>query len=135
MRSPTSESWETSPCLCLVGGRRHVTSSAGPVDVVILTFRILLAGFLGLDFERVSTEVISLRLQQIRWEVLRAVPIIPAERSAESGRRYAPQRALADNVSPAVLSLVDGFVEEVVEQQVLEVWVLTVCSSDVLQEH
>lgn len=100
----------------MIGGRRYLTASAGPVDVVIFTFRILLVGFLGLDPECVSTKVISLRLQKICWEVLGAVPIIPAESSAESGRRNTPQRALADNVSPAVLSLVDGFVEEVVEQ-------------------
>ena len=70
---------------------------------------------IGLDLECVSTEVISLCLQKICWEVLCAVPIIPAESSTESGRRYTPQRALADNVSPAALSFVDGFVEEVVE--------------------
>lgn len=119
----------------MVGGRRYVTASAGPIDVVILTFRILLAGILGLDSERVGTKVISLRLQKICWEVFGTVSIIPAESSAESGRRYTPQRALANNVSPAVLSLVDGFVEEVVEQQVLEVWVFTVCRSNVLQEN
>lgn len=121
--------------LCLIGGRRYVTASAGPIDVVILAFGILLASMLGLNPERVSTEVISLRLQKICWEILRAIPVIPAQGSAESGRGYTPQRALADNVSPAVLSLVDGFIEKVVEQQVLEVWVLTVCRCNVLQEH
>lgn len=76
--------------LCLVGGRRYVTASAGPVDMVILTFGILLAGILGLDSECVSTEIISLRLQKICWEVFRAVPIIPAECSAKSRGRYTP---------------------------------------------
>ncbi len=101
--------------LCLVGRRRHVTASARPIDVIILVFRILLASILRLDPKCVSTEVVSLGLQQVCREVFRAVPIIPAESSAESGRGYSPQRALADNVSPAILSLVDGFVEEVVE--------------------
>lgn len=90
---------------------------------------------LGLDSERVSTKVISLRLQKIGREILRAIPVIPAQGGAKSGRRYTPQRALADNISPAILSLVDGFIEKVVEQQVLKVWVLTVCRSDVLQEY
>ena len=106
---------ELLSALCLVGGRRYVTASAGPVDMVILTFRILLAGILRLDSECVSAEIISLRLQKICWEVFRAVPIIPAESSAESRGRYTPQRPLTDNISPAILSLVDGFVEEVVE--------------------
>ena len=119
----------------MVGGRRYVTASAGPIDVIILTFRILPARILGFNSECVSTEVISLCLQKICWEVFRAVAVIPAKSSAESGRRYTPQRALADNISPAVLSLVNGFVEEVVEQQVLELWILPVCGSDVLQEH
>ena len=102
--------------LRLVGGRRYVTASAGPVDVIVLTFRILLACILGLDPERMSTEIVSLRLQKICREIFRAVSIIPAESSAKGGRRYTPQRALADNVSPAILSLVDGFIEEVIKQ-------------------
>ena len=103
--------------------------------MIILTFWEFIAGVLGLDLERVSTEVIPLRLQQVCWEIFRAVSIIPAESSAKGGRRYTPQRALADNISPAILSLVDGFVEEIVKQQVLQVWVLTVRGSNVLQEH
>lgn len=121
--------------LCLIGGRRYVTASASPIDVVILTFRILPARMLGLDLECMGTEVISLRLQKICWEILRAVPIIPAQSCAESGRGYTPQCAFADNVSPAVLSLVDSLVEEIVEQQILELWILTICRSNVLQEH
>ena len=124
-----------SRTLCLVGGRRYIAASAGPIDVVILTFRVLLAGMLGLDFECMSTEIVSLRLQKICWEVFRAVPIVPAESRAKSRRRYTPQCPLADNVSPAILSLVDGFVEEIVKQQVLKVWVLTICRRNVLQEH
>ena len=123
-----------SRTLCLVGGRRDITASAGPINVVILTFRVLLAGIFGLDLECMSTEIVSLRLQKICWEVFRAVPIVPAESRAKSRRGYTPQCPFADNVSPAILSLVDGFVEEIVKQQVLKVWVLTICRRDVLQE-
>ena len=89
----------------------------------------------GLDSECMSTEIVPLRLQEICWEVLRAIPIVPAESRAKSRRRYTPQCPLADDVSPTILSLVDGFVEEIVKQQVLKVRVLTICRCDVLQEH
>lgn len=126
---------ELSGALSLVGRRRYVTASAGPVDVVILTFRVLLAGILGLDSKCVSAEIVSLCLQQICWEIFGAVSIIPAESSAESGRRDTPQRSLADNVSPAILSMVDGFVEEVIKEQVLKVGVLAVRRRNIFQEH
>ena len=103
--------------------------------MVILAIRILLASLLRLDPECVSTEVISLRLQKICWEILRSIPIVPAESSTKGGCWDTPQRALADNVSPAVLCLVDGFIEKVVEKQILEVWILTICRSDVFQEN
>lgn len=42
--------------------------------------------------------------------------------------------ALGDNVTPSLLSLVDGRVKEVVEEEVLEVGVGAVCLGDILQE-
>ena len=120
---------------CLVGRGRHIASPAGPIDVIVLALGILLAGVLGLDLEGVRAKVIALRLQQIRREFLRAVPVVEAEGGAKGRRGNAPSRPLADNVSPPRLRLVDGFVEEVVEQQVLEVRVLAVRRRNVLQEH
>ena len=81
-----------------------------------------------------STEVVTLSLQQVRREVLSAVSIVEAESSAEGWRWDTPQRALGNNISPSRLRLVDGFVKEVIEQQVLKLWVATVCLSDVLEE-
>lgn len=42
--------------------------------------------------------------------------------------------SFADSISPAGLCLMDGFVKEVVEEQILEIRVLGVGSGDVFQE-
>jgi len=82
----------------------------------------------------VGTEVITLGLQQVGRQVLGAVTVVEAERGAESRSRNTPQRTLGNDVSPARLRLVDGLVEEVIEEQVLEVGVATVRLGDVLEE-
>lgn len=56
----------------------------------VFVFRILAARVLGLNPERVSAKVISLRLQQVGWEILRAVTIIPGQGGAERRRWDAP---------------------------------------------
>lgn len=100
----------------------------------VLALRVGLVGVLGLDAEGVGTEVVTLSLQQVGGEVPSAVSVVEAESSAESGSRDTPESTLADNVSPAVLGLGDGFVEELVEEEVLKVGVLAVGVGDVLQE-
>jgi hypothetical protein len=89
---------------------------------------------LRLNAEGVGTEVVTLCLQQVGREVLRAVSIVEAEGRAERGGGDTPEGTLADNVSPAVLGVVDGLVEEVVKQKVLKVGVVAVGVGDVLQE-
>jgi hypothetical protein len=103
--------------------------------VGILVLGVLLAGVLGLDAESVGTEVITLGLQKVGRELLGAVSVVEAEIGSESRSRDTPESALADNVAPAVLSLVNSLVEEVVEEQVLEVRVVAVGVGDVLQEN
>lgn len=100
----------------------------------VLALGVLLGGVLGLDKEGVGTEVVALSLEEVRGEVLGAVTIEPRESSGESGSGNTKESGLGDNITPAGLSLVDGLVEEVVEQEVLEVGVVAVSSGDVLQE-
>lgn len=121
--------------LRLVCRRRHVTTAPGPVDVDVLALRVLRGGVLRLDLESVSTEVVTLGLEQVRRQVLGAVAIEPRQRRRESRGRDTEQRRLGNNVSPARLSLVDSLVEEVIEQQVLQVGVVAVRSRDILEEH
>jgi hypothetical protein len=103
--------------------------------VDILAFWVFLAGKFGLDLERVGSEEISLCLKQVRGQILCAITVKPAEGSAEGWSWYAKKSSLRDNISPAWLSLVDSFVEEVVEEKILESWILSVRRSDVLQEN
>lgn len=117
-----------------VGRGGHVTTTAGPVDVNVLALGVVLVGVLGLDAEGVGTEVVTLSLQQVGREVLGAVAVVEAEGSAEGRERDTPESRLADNISPAALSVVNGLVEEVVEQKVLEVGVVAVSVGDVLEE-
>lgn len=107
---------------------------SSPVNVDILALRVVLVGVLGLDAEGMRTEVVTLSLQQVGRKVGAAVSVVEAEGSAEGRHWKTPQGSLADNVSPAVLGLVDGLVEEVIKQQVLQLGVLAVGIGDVLEE-
>lgn len=115
--------------------RGHITATASPVDVDILALGEVVVGALGLDAEGVSAEVVALRLEQVGREALSAVTIVEAEGSAERRRRNTPEGHLADNISPAVLGVVDGLVEEPVEQEVLELGVVAVGVGNVLEEN
>ena len=118
-----------------VGRSGHVTTAAGPVDVDVLVLREVLVGVLGLDAEGVGTEVVTLGLQQVGREVLGTVTVVEAESSAEGRQRDTQDSSLADDVSPALLSVVDSVGEEAVEQKVVEVRVVTVGVGDVLEEN
>jgi hypothetical protein len=63
--------------LCLVGGSRNVSSASSPVDVDVFADLVLVVGVLWLDMEGVGTEVITLSLEKVGWEVLGAVTIEP----------------------------------------------------------
>lgn len=120
--------------LCLVGGSRDVSTTASPVDVSVGADGVLVAGELGLDLEGVGTEVVTLGLEQVGGQVLGAVTVEPRQGGGEAGGGDSEKGGLGDDVSPAGLSLVDSLVEEVVEEQVLQLGVVAVSSSDVLQE-
>lgn len=121
--------------LCLVGGSGNISSATGPVNVNVLSELVFIVGELWLDLEGVSTEVVSLSLEQVGRKILGTVTIKPTEGGAESRGWYSKKSSLGDNVSPSWLGSVDGFVEEVAEEQVLKVWILAVSSSDILQEN
>jgi hypothetical protein len=120
--------------LSVVGRGGNVTTTAGPVDVDVLADGVLVVGELGLDLEGVGTEVIALGLEEVGGEVLGTVTVVERQGGAEAGSGDTPLGALGDNVSPALLCVVDGLVEEVVEEKVLEVGVAAVGSGDVLEE-
>lgn len=122
------------PFLCVVGRCRNVTATAGPVDVDVLASRVLVALLAGLDAEGVGTEVVTLSLEEVGGEVLGPVAVKEGQSGAEGGSGHAPESTLGDNVSPAGLGFVNGLVEEVVEEEVLEVGVGSVRLGDVLQE-
>jgi hypothetical protein len=101
----------------------------------VLVDRVLIVGKFRLDTEGVGPEVVTLSLQQVRRKILGSVSIVEAQSSAESRGGDTPKGTLADDVSPSVLSLVDGLVEEIIEQQVLEIGVVSVCMCDIFQEN
>lgn len=100
----------------------------------VLAFGVLVAGVLGLDAEGVGTEVVTLSLEEVGGEVLGAVTVEPRQSGGEGGSRDTKEGSLGNDVSPAWLSLVDGLVEEIVEEKVLELRLLTVGVGDVLEE-
>ncbi len=91
-------------------------------------------GMFGLDTERVCTKVITLGLEEVGGQVLGTVTIEPRECSREGGCRDTEEGRLGNNISPARLRLVDGLVEEVIEQKVLKIVVLTIGRGDILQK-
>lgn len=100
----------------------------------VLTLLVLLICELWLDQEGVGTEVITLGLEKVGWEVLGTVTIEPVESSGESWSWDTEICSLADDLSPTWLSGVNSLVEEIIEEQVLEVWVVAVSLGDILQE-
>lgn len=127
-------SLSTQASLYNVGRGGHVAATPCPVDVDILALGEVLARELGLDAECVRTKIIPLSLQQVGWQVLGAVTIVEAQSSAEGRDRDTPESALADHVPPSALRLLDGVVEELVKEQVLQIGVLAVRPGDVLEE-
>jgi hypothetical protein len=88
----------------------------------VLASRVRFGFVLGEDAEGVSAEVVPLSLQQACGEVGSSVPVKEGQGSRERRRGDAPQRGLCYDPAPPGLRLMDRLVEEVVEQQVLKVW-------------
>lgn len=120
--------------LCIVGRSTDIAAAAGPVDVDVFAFWVLFAGKLWLDEEGVGAEVVTLSLEEVGRQVLSAEAVVEGQSGAEGWHGNTPLSTLGDDVTPSWLCLVNGLVEEVVEQEVLEVWVGTVCVCDVLKE-
>lgn len=85
--------------------------------------------------ESVSTEVITLSLQQVGGQILGAVSVEPGQSSGEGRGGDTKLSSLGDDGSPAGLGLVDGLVEELVEEQVLQIRLAAVSRGDVLEEN
>lgn len=96
----------------------------GPVDVNGLTNLQVVVGLLWNNLEGVGTKVISLGLQQVGWQVGSSVTIVEGESSGESWCWDTVLSSERHSLSPAGLGLGNGISEELVEQQVLQLWVL-----------
>ena len=78
----------------------------GLTDVIAsLELGVLLA---RQHLEGVCTEVVTLRLDQVCGDDLRAVTIEEGQRGRERGRRDTPEDGLRDDTAPAGLCLGDG---------------------------
>lgn len=80
-------------------------------------------------------KVAYLCLEDVRGDDLTPVAVEERQSSAEGRRRDTPEDGLSDDASPAGLRLVDGLVEEVVEEQRLKVGRLRVGGGDVTKEN
>ena len=120
--------------LSVVSRGGNVTASSGPVDVNVLVEGQLLALLSGDDSESVSTEVISLGLDQRSGQLLASVTVEERQGGGVGRDGDTPQGGLGDDSPPSGLSLLDGALEEVVEQQRFELGVLLECLGDVGQE-
>jgi hypothetical protein len=134
--------------LGIVGACAYIPTTARPVncDCQYIEFEegihtvdplvggILFAGKLGLDLEGMCSKVITLSLQQVCRKVCGPVSVVKVQCSTKGRAWNTPQHTLADDVSPAWLSLVDCIVEELVKEQVLEIGVSAEGLGDVLEE-
>lgn len=120
--------------LSAVGTGRDTSTSSSPVGVVVLALGVLVGALSWEHTESVGTEVVSLGLEETGGEDFCAVAVVEGQGSREGGEWDTEQDTLCNDSSPSVLSLVDGLVEEVVEEQVLELWGLAVGVGDVLEE-
>jgi hypothetical protein len=90
----------------------------------ILTLRQLVRFELRQNFESVSSEIISLSLQQSSRKTFRTISVKPTQSSTECRRWNSQSCAFSNDITPRRLSLVDCLVEEIIEQQVLQFIVL-----------
>ena len=81
-----------------------------------------------------STEVITLGLEQIGREILGSISVIERQRRAERRRGNTPQRTLSNDIPPTRLRIMNSLVKEVIKQEVLQIRVRAVRLCDVLEE-
>lgn len=82
----------------------------------------------------IHAQATYLRLEDVRRDDLRAVPVVKGERGAERRGGNTPKDSLGNNSAPTRLSCVDRLVEKVVKQERLEVGFFHVGIGDVVQE-
>ncbi|KAH3667268.1 hypothetical protein OGAPHI_002917 [Ogataea philodendri] len=121
--------------LGVVSGSRNITTLSGPVDVNGITNLSRLGGKLRQDLESVGSEVVSLGLQQVSWQLLGSVTVVEGQSSREGWGWDTGLNSKSESLSPSGLCLGNSLVEEWVEQQVLQVWVLSVSRGDLTQEN
>lgn len=83
----------------------------------------------------VSTEVISLSLEKVSGELGGSVAIVERKSGGEGRSGDTPLDSLGNDDSPRGVGLLNGGLEEVVEEQVLEVGVVSVSLGDVSKEN
>jgi hypothetical protein len=120
--------------LGVVGGGGDITASTGPVDVDVLVEGQRLGLLAWDDSESVGTKVVSLSLDQGSGQLIGSVTVEEGQGGGEGRDGDTPQGGLSDNSPPSGLGLLDGVLEEVIEQQGLELGVLLESLGDVGQE-
>ena len=83
---------------------------------------------------RVRSEIVSLRLQQVRREAITAITVEVTDRRREPRNRQAKFHGRRHHMPPAGLGFFDRRREEIVKQQVFEVGLFLERVLDVLQE-
>lgn len=82
-----------------------------------------------------KTKQTYLSLEEVGGNNLAPVTIEEGKSGGESGSRDTPENSLSDDTPPTGLRLVDGLVEEVIEEQRLKLAVLVVSGGDVTKEN
>ena len=88
----------------------------------------------GENTEGVGTEVVTLCLENVRGNDLTAVAVEERQGGGERGHGDTPDDTLGNYTPPAGLRLLDGLVEEVVEEKGLQVGSLGVRGGDIAEE-
>ena len=82
----------------------------------------------------VRAEVVPLRLDEVGREPLAAIPVVERQRRGEAGGGHAQLDGGGDDLAPGGLAVVDGALEEVVQEEVVQLGVLVEGLLDVAQE-
>jgi hypothetical protein len=89
----------------------------------ILVQRERLTNKLRQNPKRMSPKIIPLRLQQARRETFGTISIVETQCGAKRWNGYSQSRGFSNDVAPGRLGFVDRIVEEIVKQQVFQIWV------------
>lgn len=116
------------PNLRVISGRADVSSLSSPISVNELAF-------LSQKFVSMSSKVITLCLQQVCWQPLRAIAIVEGQSRRQARHWNSPKRRVGHDLSPRVLVLDHCGLEEIVQQEVRQLWVAHESLFDVAQEH